>query len=595
MKISSDLHLLAIDRHTRVTAGPGAGKTYWLVSHIRNVLTRSRKLHANSKVAVISYTNVAADQLRYQLGVYASRADVSTIHSFLYRNVVRPYVHLIHDASGNPVVNVTLLDGHDEHHVNHQHLSAWLKNINLPKITALKEQFELLKRHISTIHWRQGECLKDWQLRIKTDYGLGKKTKEKLTVEALLEYKQQYWGEGKIDHDDVLYFAFAILSEYEIIRQCLSAQFQFVFIDEFQDTVPAQTQIVRWLAEAGSTVVVIGDPEQAIFQFAGAAPEHFQTFNLPELDKFEITSNRRSTQAIISLLNHMRADGLMQECHSAVEGNHVQLLVGPVMAAAEHASSISGSATPLMLARNQRIVDELIAGGEFAKDDVWSELEEIDSTRCRLLKSVCVAIVLARTRRFETSIAALLHGIRHNDGSLKDPFRAKQKIMYTSLDRQAMAVTILETLLGKRESLDASTVRETYDDISEVLSKHFSGLSLSKIMNGKKFATMADRLTMKRMTDSVPIEDTDEVRNIRTIHRAKGKEEECVLVCLHSPQGEKRLRHLTNPKTPSDEEQRLTYVAASRARNLLLFAVPELSSAEEELVRNIGLDVVRLA
>ena len=104
MKITSDTHLLAVDRHARVTAGPGAGKTYWLVGHIKNVLRRSKKLHINARVAVISYTNVAADQVRGQLGADAALADITTIHSFLYRHIVRPYVHLLRAANGKALV-----------------------------------------------------------------------------------------------------------------------------------------------------------------------------------------------------------------------------------------------------------------------------------------------------------------------------------------------------------------------------------------------------------------------------------------------------------------------------------------------------------
>ena len=206
MKITSDSLLLATDRHARVTAGPGAGKTYWFVSHVKNVLARSKKLHANAKIAVISYTNVAAERLREQLSGCTLRTEIATIHSFLYRNVVKPYVHLIRDGYGNSVVNVALLDGHDEHHVNYQHLRSWLTSRNLQALLTKfqAEQFERLQQHIATIHWQQAEQLTDWHLDLRSDYGLSKKTRAQLTPESLFAYKAQYWREGIIDHDDVL-------------------------------------------------------------------------------------------------------------------------------------------------------------------------------------------------------------------------------------------------------------------------------------------------------------------------------------------------------------------------------------------------------
>ncbi len=73
--ITSDTLLLDTDRHARVTAGPGAGKTYWLAEHTKNVIRRSKKLHSHARIGVISYTNVAADELKQKLGNDADRAD----------------------------------------------------------------------------------------------------------------------------------------------------------------------------------------------------------------------------------------------------------------------------------------------------------------------------------------------------------------------------------------------------------------------------------------------------------------------------------------------------------------------------------------
>lgn len=593
MKITSDTHLLATDRHARVTAGPGAGKTYWFVAHIKNVLARSKKLHANAKIAVISYTNVAAEQFREQLGGYALRADIATIHSFLYHNVVRPYVHVIRDENGNSVVNVAFLDGHDEHHVNYRHLSTWLTSLNLQALLNKfqAKQFERLQQHIETIHWRQADKLTDWHLEMRADYGLSEKTRAQLTSQSLLAYKEQYWREGTIDHDDVLYFAFRILQDYPVVRDCLSARFQFVFIDEFQDRVPAQTQIVRWLAEAGSSVVVIGDAEQSIFEFAGAAPTHFRNFTLPEMDDYEITYNRRSTRTIIDLLNQMRTDGLAQECFRDALGGPAHLVVGAPVNAARHARAFVQGQPLLVLARNQNIVDQLLADSDAPTDDPWSALAEGHPKRAGFLKCVCAAFTLARAGRVDVGAATMVRGIRHDDGTLKEPLKSTKT--YPVLHRRAIAVVILEFLLSKGEKLDAATVREAYDDLSKSLGEQFSGLHLSKIGKGR-FATLADQMTMRHLLDSVRLDNTDEVREIRTIHRAKGTEEDCVLVCLHSPRGDHRLRHLTTPTTPSDEEQRLTYVALSRARDILFLAVPELTPEDEVVVRKLGIAVTRL-
>ena len=91
LPINSDDVFEHIEHHFRITAGPGAGKTYWLAQHIRHVTRMSNRLTPCAKIGVISYTNVAVREILRRLGTVADAADVSTIHSFLFRNLVRPY------------------------------------------------------------------------------------------------------------------------------------------------------------------------------------------------------------------------------------------------------------------------------------------------------------------------------------------------------------------------------------------------------------------------------------------------------------------------------------------------------------------------
>lgn len=98
--INSDYIIDKIDKHFKVVAGPGAGKTYWLINHIRNVLNRSNKLNSVSKIACITYTNVAVEEIMERLKLTSNRVEVSTIHSFLYKNIIKPYVHMLKDGEG---------------------------------------------------------------------------------------------------------------------------------------------------------------------------------------------------------------------------------------------------------------------------------------------------------------------------------------------------------------------------------------------------------------------------------------------------------------------------------------------------------------
>lgn len=597
--ITSDTLLLDTDRHARVTAGPGAGKTYWLAEHTKNVIRRSNKLHSHARIGVISYTNVAADELRARIGADALRADVATIHSFLYHNVIRPYLHLIKNDNGQPLVNVQRVDGHDEHHVNHQKLDEWLTAVNYRQVLRDPGQTSVLKEALSNIRWMQLGDPGAWRLQLRTpdwiSRQLWKPIKAKLTPENLLLYKKLYWADGILDHDDILYFATCILHDHPIITECLSARYPFLFIDEFQDTVPAQTQLVRWLADKGTTVVVIGDAEQSIFAFAGAQPEHFRTFALPNIHEYAIAHNRRSTNRIIRLLNHVRQDGLTQEGVRAEEGPSVTLLVGDPKNAAKHAKALlTQGESLLIIARNDITVQQAQQATTTAEPYPWDEIQQADLGRKIFLERLFAGLVLARAKRFDAAATTILRGIRHSKDELKDPFRGTTT--WSAQHRRAIAITLLETLVSLGSALDTMTLRKAYEHCSATLNKDFNGLSLSKIKAGK-FGTLAEQNDCGTLLRSVRLTNNDEVRDARTIHKAKGTEAPNVLVCLHGrndAETQQRLNHVLHPAVTSDEEQRITYVALSRARDRLFLTTQSITDEDEHLLEALSITITHI-
>src|SRR5665647_2745165 len=95
MQIITSDSVIAVDQHYKVSAGPGAGKTKFLINHIRNVLHHSNRLGRNKKIACITYTNVGVETIVKRLGDEMDHVEVSTIHSFLYTHIVKPYLFLI--------------------------------------------------------------------------------------------------------------------------------------------------------------------------------------------------------------------------------------------------------------------------------------------------------------------------------------------------------------------------------------------------------------------------------------------------------------------------------------------------------------------
>ncbi|MEZ6054599.1 MAG: ATP-dependent helicase [Planctomycetaceae bacterium] len=291
LKLSSSDRIDDVEHHFRVTAGPGSGKTHWLIEHVRHVARSSKRLTPCSRIAVISYTNIAVREIQRRLGAAADVAEVSTIHGFLFGNVVRPYLHLLKESDGSDVVAHHLVTTHSEHFIAYDVLDAWLDLYGRRQLHKRPNELQRLKSHLRTIAVRIDDQGAPFHSPCKTE-PRDKGILDLLTPERLLLYKSRYWIRGQIDHEDVLYFAYRLLREFPALRDFLSARFPFLFIDEFQDTLPVQAAVVQWLAESGTVVGVIGDPEQAIYGFRDASPTHFNGF---QLDGFKSYSDRRQS------------------------------------------------------------------------------------------------------------------------------------------------------------------------------------------------------------------------------------------------------------------------------------------------------------
>lgn len=594
--ITSDTLLLNTDRHARVAAGPGAGKTYWLAEHVKNVLQRSKKIHSHARIAVISYTNIAADELRQKLGGDASKAEIGTIHNFLYRNVIKPYLHLLRDSDGQPVVNTALVDGHDEHHVNHMKVDAWLRASDQRQRVFDPKQFDLLKTALEKIRWMQADELCAWHLSVNLSDGFAKglwsTSKALLTTQQLLAYKTLYWADGILDHDDILYLASRIVHDHPLIVSCLSARYPFLMIDEFQDTVPVQTNIVRLLADQGTTVVIIGDAEQSIFTFAGAHPEHFRAFTLPDTDEYTIADNRRSTDRIIALLNHVRSDSIVQHGLRRTVGEPVQLLVGAPAVAFQYARQLLPEGESLLIvARNNSVVQQAQRPTTARTTAPWNAIDNADCYRKIFLHQLLAGVVLARKQKFGNAVETILRGIRHTKSNLKEPLQST--IPRSTQQRRAIAISLLEALIGLGPALDSMTLCAAYDHCRKTLISEFTGLTIKQIKAGK-FHDVSEAHKCGDLLLSVRLTGNEEVRDARTIHQAKGTERGNVLVCLNGRDEAEALEHLNHilyPAATSDEEQRITYVGISRARDRLFLTTPILTGEQKQRALELGLQV----
>ncbi len=586
LEIDSSTFFTDIERHFRVMAGPGAGKTYWLVNHIKQVVARSKRLSPASRIACISYTNVAVHEIVTQLGSAATKVDASTIHSFLYRNVVRPYLHLLRDGDDQPLVAFASVDGHDEHHPSYTVLKSWLEDIGQARIMVLEDQFIDLKKELRQLTWRRADD-GIWSLEPRDLDPRRKLLSAICTSSNLIDYKRRYWSRGIVDHEDILYFAHRILEEHPLVCQCLSARYRYLFIDEFQDTLPIQTNVVQWLARAGTVVGVIGDAEQSIYSFLDAHPQQFLSFSLPDYLDVTMCHNRRSTRRIISILDHLRSDSLRQHCFRELDGHPVTVCIGDVdRSLAAIRADLPPDAVLHVLTRKNKDAHRVRSALAPGTVEPWESFYDADDQRARFMEHIIAATELAKRGQY-----ALAHReaarIIGRKGRVRKPLKCDTDVR--DVHRKGIAVTVLQEFLTNHATIFAGTLLQAYVRCGDCITVAYPAVTLTAAKAGK-FKTFAEATPYAHLSGSVRLQE--EVRHVRTIHQAKGSEGENIAVYFEDAD---RVRHITQPSTaPADEEKRLTYVALSRARDRLFLCIPPDVAINADELRALALHVIDL-
>lgn len=566
-EISSDYLLEDLYHPFKVIAGPGAGKTYWLEKNIRHILQKSELIHSTSKIACITYTNVGANEVIERLNLKERSVESTTIHSFLFKNIVKPYVYLLKNKDGESLVNYHNMSGHEKSSPTTGSIYEWRKQYNVWYFDNTGETTTKIKEALEDLDWIAGD---ENEIKLGTRKYHPIKDDNQIRREDLLNYKKYCWSKGIVHHEDVLYFSFKLLELYPIIKELLIARYPYILIDEFQDTNPLQVEIIKLLADAGAIVGVIGDPAQSIYKFNGASRQAFIDFQLRDQHNYIIKGNRRSGTNIVQMLNKIRGDGLDQfsmneEIYDEVffieytSKDDVKTVIDKFK---DKRKSLNLSGKYCVLARNNPTVTKL-------KNDqavnLWQDLEEIDNDRYYFLSSILKAQEYGYRGMIDFAIKECIKAFRtKEDNQLKGPFRKGNFL--TTTQKRGISVSLLEQLITNRHQNMNVTVLDFYNKLSKFFIRY--DLKLVNVRKGA-FETYSKERLVRALVDDTKL-DEEKNSKVRTIHKAKGAEFESVLVYLEN------IDKLVNLDINSDDDEtRILYVACSRAERLLCIAVPK--------------------
>ena len=239
-------------------------------------------------ILAITFTNKAAGELKSRLsgmlGEAGQDVHASTFHSACVRILRRDGERLGYPKS------FTIYDTDDQQRA----MKEVYKTLNVD------DKFLPLKSAMASIG-----RLKDQMISPKQALAAPADTRAGLIAKVYDAYQKRLLQAGAMDFDDLIYQTVRLFQECEDVREFYQARYQYVLVDEYQDTSVAQFQLVYLLAGAHCNVCVVGDDDQSIYRFRGATIENILNFeeHFRGAKVIRLEQNYRSTSTILDAAN----------------------------------------------------------------------------------------------------------------------------------------------------------------------------------------------------------------------------------------------------------------------------------------------------
>lgn len=531
-----------------VRACPGSGKTYSVAARLAD---RMSKWQLNYQgIAAISFTNAAWQEIERQVTTHFKIEKpipyphfLGTIHSFVNRFIFLPFGHLVMGCRNRPVL------------VGEPHgpwSSKTYSDSFFPNLTYdINGELYPINKTIMPKNWQNNKYIT-------------------LARKRLLKA-------GYANQDDANYFGMRILQCYPNVAKAIIHRFPLFMIDEAQDTSEIQMKIIDLLIDNGlENIMLVGDPDQAIFEWHDAKPQLFiDKYNEWKDNSIILNENRRSSQNICNCTCRLST---LEETSTAINEDVKEC-----------------SFVPVITTYDYRNIDELLAYFRSLCSDF-----DIEMTPEK------VAVLYRSKNLFNTITGIAEISYSNLPWTADNPYAkdfAKGKYLFSNGDfRKGFRLiqnAIIKALSGSHycSSKDLDRVIEL-NGFAE-FRKNVYGLlkilpdtvcSIGEWIDGANAIFRNNEvdieLKIKKAqreiqfdelfgADNKRISETD--YRIGTIHSIKGESFEAVLVVLKQKGIGRYYKTLLREGVPisDNEELRIVYVGITRPRRLLLLAVPD--------------------
>ena len=283
-----------IDGPSLVIAGAGSGKTRVLTYKIAYLLQQGVKPWS---IMALTFTNKAAREMKERIGKLvgqelAQHLYMGTFHS-IFSRILRAEAQHIGFTN-----NFTIYDESDSRSL----IKTIVKEMGLDekvyKPASVHSRISMAKNNLMSA---------ENYARDKELYQADQRAKMPRVGDIFITYVQRCQQANAMDFDDLLTLTFKLFQEHEDIRKKYADRFDFLLVDEYQDTNHAQMCIVMQLCKEKERVCAVGDDSQSIYSFRGANIDNILSFQsrFKEARLFKLEQNYRSTQSIVEAANSL--------------------------------------------------------------------------------------------------------------------------------------------------------------------------------------------------------------------------------------------------------------------------------------------------
>ncbi|AHF57450.1 ATP-dependent helicase [Spiroplasma eriocheiris] len=595
--------VLAINGPVRVIAGAGSGKTRVIINKIAYLVRYGN--HKPWRICALTFTNKAANEMKNRIvdliGQEGRKTWISTYHALCVR-ILREDIETLGYPRSFNIIDTTDQD---------QIIRTIYKSANL-KYDA--QESRVVKSQISS--WKN-----DFYSPSQVIDGAYENSDKKRWGYVYKEYEKRLKELNSLDFNDLILFTHRLFSYHKDILAKWQDRFDYLLVDEFQDTNDLQFDIIKWLSETKQNITVVGDPDQTIYSWRGAKIRLILNFEhyFKETQTIILDENYRSSQNILSLANDLivnNTNRIKKELFTSKE-----LGVKPIL---YHASSsldesdfIASKIIQLVKKEDYHYQDILILyRANYLSRDIegsladygisyriygafkFYERKEIKDALA-LLKLVvnneelaldrvllftpkigpkAVEQVKAILKEHQVTFSQLL--LEHFDllpNSLKNNLTALSEAIFSvnSLLQDTQSVKIvIETLLEKsgylkrlEDNLETERVENIKELIDGIAKFDFQNADLQGLELVNEYLQL-----ISLQTDHDNDEINDDSVSLMTIHNAKGLENKVVFIVGLNEGIFPSIQAIKSGESELEEERRTLYVAITRARELLFIS-----------------------